>query len=481
MIVEPIIPVILCGGSGSRLWPLSRESYPKQYLSIGSEENKSLLQQTQLRIKHLKNINNPIIVCNEEHRFVVAEQMRQIKTNPISILLEPFGRNTAPAITCAAFKALEVEKDPILLVLSSDHKIENSSKFVETIEIAFKYVQKNKLLTFGVVPTSPNTGYGYIKSETPFDPKDLRANKIVKFIEKPDLVRATSFYKDKRYTWNSGIFLFRAKTLLEEIKKFNPDIYYFCEESIRKSKNDLYFDRLGSESFGKCQNIALDIAVMEKTKNGLVIPLDVGWNDIGSWNAVWETSKKDNMGNFIQGNVIKKKLQNCYVRSENRLVVGIGLDDLMIIETSDAILVANKKESQEVKNIVQELKSKGIKEGQNHKKVYRPWGNYLSIVEEEYWQVKLITVNPGEKLSLQMHHHRSEHWIVVKGTAKVEINNKEEFLKENQSTYIPLGMKHRLTNPGDIPLLLIEVQSGSYIGEDDIIRFEDKYGRLGEL
>ncbi len=477
MNAKPIIPVILCGGSGSRLWPLSRESYPKQYLTISSEENLSLLQQTQLRIKNLKNIHNPIIVCNEEHRFIVAEQMRQINANLGSILLEPFGRNTAPAITCAAFKSLEVDKDPILLVLSSDHKIENSLKFVETIELALKYVHKKELLTFGVVPTSPEIGYGYIKSEFPFDPKDLRANKITKFIEKPNLSNAKEYLHDRRYTWNSGIFLFKAKNILEEIKKLNPDIFNNCKESILKTKTDLYFDRLDSESFGKCQNIAVDVAVMEKTKNGFVFPLDVGWNDLGSWNAVWETSKKDKRGNLIQGNVFNKKLENCYVRSENRLVVGIGLNDLMIIETSDAVLVANKKESQEVKNIVQELKSKGIKEGQSHKKVFRPWGNYLSVVEEDCWQVKLITVNPGEKLSLQLHHHRSEHWVVVKGTALVRIKNKKTILKENQSTFIPLGTKHQLSNPGRTTLRVIEVQSGTYLGEDDIVRFEDKYGR----
>ncbi len=471
-----IVPLILCGGSGSRLWPLSRESYPKQFLSIQKGEKFSLLQQTIQRISSLKNLRKPILVCNEEHRFIVAEQMRELNISEFIILLEPFGRNTAPAITLAALKSLELEEDPTLLVLSSDHEIKKNEQFLKVIDIGLKFTEMNKLVTFGVIPRSPEVGYGYIKSEKIFGSK-LEGFEIESFLEKPDKKTAQKLIKDDRYTWNSGIFMFKSKEIIQEINKFSPEILICCKNALNKSKLDLDFQRLDKASFKKCDNLSIDIAVMEKTSRGIVIPLDVGWSDVGSWEAVWETSKKDNEGNFTEGNVILENTKNSYIRSENRLIVGIDIDELVVVETSDAILISNKKSTQKVKNIVNHLKNKNIPEGRSHKKVYRPWGHYLSVVESNRWQVKLIQVKPGEKLSLQMHHHRSEHWVVVSGTAKVEVDKKIEILTENHSVYIPLGSKHRLSNPGKILLTLIEVQSGSYVGEDDIVRFDDMYGR----
>ena len=473
---NPLIPIILCGGSGSRLWPLSRDSYPKQFLSLDSEKY-SLLQQTEKRLVGFDNLENPIIVCNKDHRFIVAEQMREININPLSILLEPVGKNTAPAITIAALNALENYKDPTLLVLSSDHKINNEANFHQAIKIGLKHAEKSKLVTFGVVPDSPQTGYGYIKAGKFFSSDLKQGGEIEEFIEKPNSEKAKLFIKNKRYTWNSGIFLFKAKTFLREIKKFCPNLLENCKISLKESKVDLDFIRLDKKSFFNCDDISVDIAIMEKTKDGVVIPLDAGWSDIGSWKSVWETSEKNLNGNVIRGNVITKDSRDSYFRSEHRLIVGIGLEDLIITETNDAILIMKKDKSQEVKNIVSDLKKRKIPEGQKHKKIYRPWGNYQSIIDDKNWQVKLIEVKPHQELSLQMHHYRSEHWIVIKGIAKVEIDNKVIYLNENQSTYIPQKTKHRLSNPKDNLLTIIEVQIGTYLGEDDIIRFEDKYGR----
>ena len=477
MSLNPIIPVILCGGSGTRLWPLSRQSFPKQFLSLTSNNKDSLLQNTVKRISSLKNISSPILICNEEHRFLVAEQMREINIKNCSILLEPFGRNTAPAIAISALKALDKNDDPILLILSSDHEILNKEKFINTLNAGINYAEKEKLVTFGIVPTNPETGYGYIKAAKPLT-DNLEGIDIKEFLEKPDLKKAKELIEDKRFTWNSGIFMFKAKTIIKEIEKFSPEIIKYCKESLKQSRNDLDFIRLEKMSFQKCPNISIDCAVMEKTKKGTVLPLDANWNDIGSWQSVWEVSNKDKNGNFTKGKTIIKNTKNCYLSSEARLLVGIGLEDLIVVETNDAILVSNKSESQKVKEIVKILKDKKIPEGLKHSQIYRPWGHYKSIVEADRWQVKLIEVKSGEKLSLQMHHHRSEYWIIVRGTAEVEVDDKTKILTENESIYIPLGSKHRLTNPGKIPLALIEVQSGSYVGEDDIVRFEDKYGRL---
>ncbi len=474
---RPIIPIILCGGSGTRLWPLSRDSFPKQYLNLSNNVNKSLLQETQERIKNLDNVTTPIIICNEEHRFIVAEQMREINTEPLSILLEPIGRNTAPAIALAALKATEIEDDPILIVLSSDHLIQNKNIFIEVLKKGISFAEGGRLVTFGIIPRSPETGYGYIKAEKTFSKEDIKGSKILEFTEKPNLETAKTFLKDKRYTWNSGMFMFKTSSILNEIKQYSPDIFKYCKKSINESSRDLDFQRFNFDSFSKCPNLSIDCAVMEKTSNGIVLPLDAGWSDIGSWQSVWETSQKDKNGNFTKGKTLIEKTSNCYVRSENRLVVTLGIKDQIIIETNDAILVADKNDSQDLKNVVKKLKDKKIPEGLKHKKIYRPWGHYLSIVENSRWQVKLIQVKSGEQLSLQMHHHRSEHWVVVSGTAEVEIDTNKKVLTENQSVYIPLGSKHRLANPGKIPLILIEIQSGSYVGEDDIVRFEDRYGR----
>ncbi len=474
---KKIIPVILCGGSGSRLWPLSRKSFPKQFLELNNSKN-SLLQNTYIRLKTLNNLDNPILVCNEEHRFIVAEQMRRINIKPLSILLEPFGRNTAPAIAISALKALELDDpDPILLVLSSDHEIKQNEKFLELINHGFESAKKNNLVTFGIIPNSPQTGYGYIKTKNPFKENNYTGENILEFIEKPSLEKAKEFIQDKRFTWNSGIFMFKAKTILQELNKFSPDIVKCCKDSISDSKKDLEFQRIDREVFNDCPNISIDLSVLEKTDRGVVLPLDAEWSDIGSWQALWENSDKDEEGNFIKGKVISLASKNCYFSSDKRLLVGIGLQNIIVAETNDAILIAERSQSQKVKEIVSILKDKGFSESESHSKIYRPWGSYTSIVKDSRWQVKLIKVKPGERLSLQMHHHRAEHWVIVKGTAKIEIDSKEFILFENQSTYIPLGSKHRLSNPGKIPLSLIEIQSGTYLGEDDIERFDDNYGR----
>lgn len=472
-----IVPLILCGGSGSRLWPASRKSFPKQFLSFCSKGNNSLLQDTVERILELKNIESPILICNEEHRFIVAEQMRNININPKSILLEPFAKNTGPAIILSALKSLEDGKDPILVVLSSDHKINNNSKFITALNEGIKNAKQEKLVTFGVIPQYPETGYGYIKSHTCLNNKEIKGHKILEFVEKPNLKNAKKFLADSRYSWNSGIFIFKASKILNEIKKYKPEVYYQCKESLINNIKDNDFIRINKDSFEKCPNISIDNAVMEKTEDGIIIPLDVGWSDIGHWKAIWENSQKDKNGNVSKGKTLIQDSKNCYFRSENRLIVGTGLKDLIVVETNDAILISNINKTQEIKNIVHKLNTDYKDEATKHKKIFRPWGHYISIIEDITWQVKLLNIKVKEKISLQLHNHRSEHWIVIKGIAKVEIDENILILKENQSTYIPMGAKHRLTNLGDSPLILIEVQSGSYIGEDDIIRFVDKYGR----
>ncbi len=475
---EQILPVILCGGSGSRLWPLSRKSFPKQYLSINSKSNKTLLQKTQERIMNLKNIKDPIIICNEEHRFIVAEQMREINVKPNKILLEPFGRNTCPAITLAALKAVENNNDPIILILSSDHHISNNQNFIDAIKVGIQYAMKDRLVTFGVIPDYPATGYGYIKSQKPTKKGIIEGFDIEEFIEKPNTNKAIELFSDSRYYWNSGIFLFRASTLLKEISKLSPGILENCKKSISQELLDLDFQRINKKNFKSVPNISFDVAIMEKTNLGTVIPLDSGWSDIGNWNSVWKVSEKDKNSNYTKGNIFLKESKNCYVESENKLIYGLGLSNLIIVHSNDAVLVINQNNAEQVKDIVKELTNNNIPEGENHKKIYRPWGNYISIAEDPRWQIKLIVVHPGQSLSLQKHHHRSEHWVVVNGTAKVEIDDKVLILSENESSYIPLGSVHRLSNPGQIPLKLVEVQSGSYLGEDDIIRLKDDYGRI---
>lgn len=474
---NPIIPVILCGGSGSRLWPLSRRSFPKQFLNLNDKDNKTLIQKTQERLTSIKNIQNPLLICNEEHRFIVAEQMREINITPWKILLEPFGRNTSAAISLAAILAIEKYENPNLLILSSDHNIQNTKTFVEKITQGLKYSEEGRLVAFGVIPDYPETGYGYIEAENSLKNDSVFGENISKFIEKPNQELAEKLIKDKRYSWNSGIFLFKAKTIINEIEIFSPQINLYCKKALKHSEKDLEFQRLNKVFFKECPDLPIDISVMEKTNLGTVIPLNVGWSDIGSWESVWKISPKDSNGNYCTGKVIEKDSKDCLLKSEERLLVGIGIKELIVVETKDAILIAHKSKSQEVKNIVQELNKREISEGSEHKKIFRPWGHYESVVEDLRWKVKMITVKPNSQLSLQRHSYRSEHWVVVSGQALVQVDEQKIILEKNESTYIPKGSKHRLSNNINIPLIVIEVQTGSYLGEDDIERFEDNYGR----
>jgi len=467
-------PVILSGGIGSRLWPLSREHYPKQLLALVGEQ--TMLQSTITRLENIPNLAPPIIVCNEDHRFLVAEQLRCIDIKPSAILLEPVGRNTAPAIAIAALAALDNDPDAVLLALPADHLIQKVDIFQEVIKQAFSISNQELLITFGIVPTKPETGYGYIKKGEQIN---QHIHKVAQFVEKPNLETAIKYLETKDYFWNSGIFLFKAQTYLNELKQFEPQIFEICTRAFDKLALDLNSDfvRVDEELFKQCISKSIDFAVMEKTTKAAIIPLDAGWSDIGAWTALWEVSKQDNNGNILQGDIFTENVSNCYLRSEYRLLATLGVENLIVVETADAVLVAHKDYAQHVKNVVDHLKRTKRREANLHRKVIRPWGSYESIDNEPRFQVKRITVNVGASLSLQMHHHRSEHWIIVKGTAKIIKGDEEFLLTENQSTYIPLGVKHRLENPGKIPLEIIEIQSGSYLGEDDIVRFEDYYGR----
>ena len=432
MFKNKIIPVILCGGSGTRLWPLSRASFPKQYLELNPKESKSFLQLTIGRLENYDDIDNPIVICNEEHRFIVAEQLREINVIAKSILLEPTGRNTAPAITAACLKSIEEKEDPYILVLPSDHIIQDNKAFYKVIEKACDFVEKGNIVTFGITPTKAETGFGYIESEYPLNIRSLNAERILRFIEKPNETIAKELVSDRRFSWNSGIFFSKASTLINEVKLISPEIYSFCKDSLLKNNFDLDFQRLDKKLFSKCPNISIDKAIMEKTNLGVVLPLNSGWSDIGSWQSMWEISDKDNLGNVNYGNVITSDVKNSYLRSEERLIVGIGLKNIIIVETIDAILVANKEQSQDVKNIVKKLESKGDLKANTHKKNFRPWGNYTSIASGTNWQVKKIIVQPGESLSLQMHNHRNEHWINVSGNALVEINGEKKSYKSKR-------------------------------------------------
>lgn len=473
-------PVILSGGKGSRLWPLSRECYPKQYLELYEGNKFSLLQNTFLRLNLLDNLEPPIIICNESQRFLVAEQMLKINVVPKSIIIEPIGKNTGPAVALAAIAANQKGQDPALLILSSDHVINDSKEFTATIIEGLKHAKKGRIVSFGVVPTYPETGYGYIESVEELT-NIKKSSSIKRFIEKPKEDSAKKFIQSNLFTWNSGIFLFKASTIIEEFNRFAPEIIHICKKSIFNAISDLDFLRLNKEIFQKCPNVPIDIAIMEKTDNGTVVRLNAGWSDIGNWESVWENSTKDNKRNSIKGNVLLMESHGCYLRSEKRLLVGLGLKDLIVIETDDAVLVINKKSTQKVKYIVEDLERKNIAEGKVNKKIYRPWGSYTSISNGTSWQVKKLEVNPGASLSLQMHFHRTEHWIIVNGTARVEINNHETILNQNESIYVPIQAKHRLSNPGNENLIIIEVQNGKYLGEDDIVRFEDIYGRKKDL
>ncbi len=471
-----LVPVILSGGSGTRLWPLSRACFPKQYLKLSHNSKYSLLQNTILRLQGINNLQDPLIICNEDQRFIVAEQMRELDVKPHSILLEPIGRNTAPAIALGALTALDKFQDSILLVLSADHEIKNTDSFKKAITDGVKYASLGKLVTFGIVPNSPETGYGYIEA---FEELTVEKNfsEIKSFIEKPTREVAENLIQDKRYTWNSGIFMFKASSIIKELSKYEPNIVNLCRKSLDNKTKDLNFQRINKEYFELCSNIAIDIAVMERTKLGAVISLDAGWSDIGNWKSVWENSDKDVNGNSTKGKTLIFDTKDSYLRSEERLIVSLGINNLIVIETNDSVLVANKDSTQSIKEIVRELEKSSLTEGKMNRQMFRPWGHYTSIAEGLTWQVKRLEIKPAACLSLQMHHHRAEHWIVVSGDAKVEINGKVSLLKVNESIFVPLGAKHRLSNPGKTSLILIEVQSGEYLGEDDIVRFDDIYGR----
>jgi mannose-1-phosphate guanylyltransferase len=469
-----ILPVIMSGGSGSRLWPLSRALHPKQFLALLSE--KTLLQETINRLEPASCLD-PLIICNEEHRFVVAEQLRANGNTASDIILEPMGKNTAPAITLAALAAIRKGDDPLLLVLAADHVIKDVVAFQKAVGDATVFADTGKLVTFGIVPTQPETGYGYIKQGSKNTLDKSVGFDVDRFVEKPDLVTAQGYIETGKYLWNSGMFMFKASRYLEELAKFSPGMLAVCTEAYEAKSKDLDFTRISAEIFSKCPDDSIDYAVMEHTQDALVVPMNAGWSDVGSFSSLWEASEKDESGNVNFGDVINFNSTNSYINAGHKLVTTVGVDNLVIVETKDALLVANKDQVQDVKKIVEKLKADNRYEYKHQREVYRPWGKYDSLDFGERDQVKRITVKPGAKLSVQMHHHRAEHWIVVSGTAKVTNGDKEILLTENQSTYIPIGVIHALENPGVLPLELIEVQSGSYLGEDDIVRFEDKYGR----
>ncbi len=466
-----LLPIIMAGGTGSRLWPLSRQLNPKQFLKLCGDS--TLLQQTLSRLDGLE-IASPAIICNEAHRFMVAEQLRQLAVTDASILLEPAGRNTAPAIALAALNATLNGEDPVLLVLAADHFIGDDKAFQEAVQAAEGLAQKNKLVTFGIVPTHAETGYGYMQRGASLPQQGFD---VARFVEKPDSGTAQDYLDSGDYYWNSGMFMFKASVYLEALREFRPDILSACNRAFEGGSQDMDFVRVDEAAFAECPGESIDYAVMEKTSDAAVIPLDAGWSDIGSWSALWEIGEKDSEGNVCKGDSLAINTRNSLVYAEHKLVATVGVEDLIVVETKDAVLVAHKDSVQDVKKVVEAIKSDGRHEHMNHREVYRPWGVYDSIDNGERYQVKRITVKPGARLSVQMHHHRAEHWIVVSGTAKVTVGDKEFLVTENQSTYIPVGQVHCLENPGVIPLELIEVQSGSYLGEDDIVRLKDQYGR----
>ncbi len=473
-----LTPVILSGGAGTRLWPLSRELYPKQLLPLTGA--RTMLQQTLLRLEGLTTAA-PVVVCNEAHRFLVAEQLRQMRITPRATLLEPFGRNTAPAIALAAHAALKGvgsdgnAVDPVLLVLPADHVIRDVGAFHRAVRSAITAAEAGQLATFGVVARTPETAYGYIQRGA----ADGAGFRIARFIEKPNSERAREFVQSGDYYWNSGMFVFRARRYLQELQRFQPEMARICEAAFRGAQADLDFIRIAPAAFEACPADSIDYAVMEKTAEAVVVPLNANWSDVGSWSSLHEASDPDGHGNVIHGDVILEDTQGSYLYSESRLVAAVGLREHVVVETKDAVLVAPRNRVQDVKKLVQLLKERGRYEHSLHREVFRPWGSYDSIESGGRFQVKCLKVKPGAALSLQMHHHRAEHWVVVAGTARITRGDEVFLLEENQSTYIPIGVKHRIENPGMIPLEIIEVQSGSYLGEDDIVRFDDVYGRKG--
>ena len=464
-------PVVLAGGTGSRLWPKSRAALPKQFLSLTS--NSTMLQDTITRLKGT-NAEPPVFICNDAHRFLVAEQLRKKNIEHDGILLEPIGRNTAPAIALAALHATKNENDPVLLVLAADHLIKDQSAFRSAITKAEALANEGKLVTFGIVPDQPHTGYGYIKAGNVLNV----GFEVADFVEKPELETAKQYVESGDFFWNSGMFMFKASRYIEELGKYHPEMLEICRRAIETEAPDLDFIRVDSEIFSACPDDSIDYAVMEKTDSAAMVPLDAGWSDVGSWTSLWETADKDDNGNVCVGDTILENTRNSYVNAEQRLVSVIGLEDVIVVETKDAVMVAHKDDAQSIKTVVNRLKAEKRPEFEFHREVFRPWGSYDSIDSGARFQVKRITVKPGEKLSVQMHHHRAEHWIVVSGSANVTIDDNTQLVTENESVYIPIGAVHALENPGKIPLELIEVQSGAYLGEDDIVRFSDRYGRV---
>jgi mannose-1-phosphate guanylyltransferase/mannose-6-phosphate isomerase len=467
-------PVILSGGAGTRLWPLSRELHPKQLLSL-ADDARTMLQDTVARMDGLPDLGSPIVVCNESHRFMVAEQLRQLGGAAPEIVLEPVGRNTAPAIALAAWVARQ-SGDPLLLVLPADHVIRDVAAFQAAVRVALPAAEAGRLVTFGVVARQPETGYGYIRRAAGEGP----VYRIDRFVEKPDLATARLFVEAGDYYWNSGMFLFRASRYLEELGRHAPDIAEACRASAGNATRDLDFVRVDAVPFGACRSDSIDYAVMEKTSEAVVVPLDAGWSDVGSWSSLHEAVGKDGNGNVLRGDVLVEDTEGSFLYAQSRLVAAVGLRDHVVVETKDAVLVAPKDRVQDVKKIAARLKASGRQEHSLHREVFRPWGSYDSVEAGDRYQVKRLTVKPGASMSLQMHHHRAEHWIVVSGTARITRNDEVFLLEENQSTYIPVGARHRIENPGKIMLHIIEVQSGGYLGEDDIVRFEDRYGREGQ-
>ena len=471
--VEPLIPVILSGGAGTRLWPLSREMFPKQLLALASK--RTMLQETAARLAGIAGVTAPIIVCNESHRFTVAEQIRELGAEASGILLEPVGRNTAPAVALAALHAMKQGADAILIVVPADHVIREARAFQQAAEVAAGLAKNGKLVTFGILAHAPETGYGYIRRGEGEGP----AYPVAQFIEKPSLDVALQFVASRDYYWNSGMFVFKASRYLDELARFAPDILEASKAAYESAKADLDFVRIDKAAFEKCRADSIDYAVMEKTRDAVMLPLDAGWSDVGSWASLFDALPSDEEGNVLQGDVLVHDTHDCYVHSTSRLVTAVGMDDHVIVETKDAVLVAPKERVQDVKELVAKMKKSGRSESSLHREVFRPWGSYDSLDSGERFQVKRLSVKPGGVLSLQMHHHRAEHWIVVKGTARITCGEKTFLLSENQSTFIPIGTTHRIENPGKVALHIVEVQSGSYLGEDDIVRFEDSYGRQG--
>jgi len=469
-----LYPVILSGGSGSRLWPLSREHYPKPLLPLVS--SRTLLQETACRLDPITDLGDAVYVCNEEHRFLVAEQVAQLGRSPSTIILEPQGRNTAPALTLAALYLVQQDPDAAMVVMPADHAMQQPSEFVEAAERGAVLAQEGALVTFGVVPDTAETGYGYIKRGAVMD--SGAAYEVASFVEKPDQQTAEQYLAEGGYYWNSGIFLMRADRWLDEIKQYRPDILAACRKALAQGSQDRDFFRVNQAAFLSCPAESIDYAVMEKTDRAVVVPIDAGWSDVGAWSSLWNVCPHDSDGNVIQGDVIAEDTHDALLLAQHRCLATVGMDNVIVVETADAVLVANKDKAQNVKEIVARLKAQSRAECKTHRQVYRPWGSYEGIDAGSRFQVKRLSVKPGAQLSLQMHHHRAEHWVVVKGTARVTCGDQVFNLHENESTYIPMGERHRLENPGNIPLEVIEIQSGSYLGEDDIVRFEDVYDRV---